>query len=425
MRHFRLFLLVLSCLALPALSLCAAGTGANAPAAAAAATDAAPKVQPSAGGTTEIIEHLVDEILVRFDVTSDENTPTRYAISIGILLVTFLLRRVVTQIVFSLLGRLASKTETTLDDKLFTALRSPCAALVVVIGGVGALKALKLTDSVDHTLGYTYSIAFSLVIFWILFAAFNTVLDHMHEVATQRQMGVAAFMPWIKKTLIVVFVVIGALLTAQSLGADVKAFLAGLGIGGLAFALAAQDTIANVFGSVVVAIDQPFKIGETVQIGQHIGTVEDIGLRSTKIRTVARSQLTIPNKTVAAEAVTNLSRFTARRVEQTLGLTYATTADQMADVVDCIRGIITKDEGVDPASVIVQFSNFGASSLDIFVVYVIRNPDFAEHLRIKQRLNLAIMRAIETRDLTFAYPTQTVHLDGAIAKQLATRPAGA
>ncbi|MDX2186062.1 MAG: mechanosensitive ion channel family protein [Opitutaceae bacterium] len=379
----------------------------------AASRTASPKVDQ----TTELLEHVVDSILARFDVDSDENTPTRYAISAGILLVTFLLRRVLTSIVFSVLGRLASKTETTLDDKLFASLRTPTAMLVVVIGGVGAMKALKLSDSVDQTLGYVYTVAFSLVLFWILFAAFNTVLDHLNSVAQQRQMGVAAFMPWIKKTLIVIFFIVGALLTAQSLGADVKAFLAGLGIGGLAFALAAQDTLSNVFGSVVVAIDQPFKVGETVQIGPHIGTVEDIGLRSTKIRTLGKSLLTIPNKTVAAEAVTNLSRFTARRVEQTIGLTYNTKAGQLEEVVDEIRKIIATDDGVDPTSPIVQFSSFGASSLDIFVVYLTRTADFAEHLRVKQRINLAIMRSVEGRGLSFAFPTQTIQLEGPLLER--------
>src|SRR6185503_18333546 len=116
---------------------------------------------------------------------------------------------------------------------------------------------------------------------------------------------VAAFMPWIKKTLVSIFVVFGVLMVVQSLGYDVKALLAGLGIGGLAFALAAQDTLANVFGSVVVAVDQPFKIGEVVRIGAFVGGVEDIGLRSTKLRSVDKSLVVIPNKTVASETITN------------------------------------------------------------------------------------------------------------------------
>ncbi len=384
---------------------------AAAPAAAAATTPVVPLEAVAGAEATEFMEHLVDKLIVRLEGSTDANTMTRYLICAGIWLVTFLFRRVVVNLVFALLGSLARNTKTTLDDELFRALRNPVATLVVVIGGVMAMKALKMSETADRTLAYVYTVAFSIVVFWLFFRAFNTVLDHLHTVTKEKQMAVSAFMPWIKKSLVVLFVIFGALMTAQSLGADVKAFLAGLGIGGLAFALAAQDTIANVFGSVVVAIDQPFKVGETVQIGAHVGTVEDIGLRSTKIRTAARSLLTIPNKTVAAEAITNLSRFSARRVEQTLGLTYGTTPTQMEEVVDSIRALLVSDDGVDKTSVVCHFVQFGPSSLDIQVIYVTLTPDFVEHLKVRQRLNVAIMRIIESRRLSFAYPTQTLHVE--------------
>lgn len=370
--------------------------------------------------TPELMEHLVDGLLERFHADTDQNTPIRYGICAAILVFTFLLRHLVTNIVFSLLGRLAKHTETTLDDELFAALNTPVATLVTVIGGVGALKALKLSESADNALAYAYTVAFCLVVFWLLFRAFNTVLDHMHELAKQKQMGVAAFMPWIKKSAITIFIIFGALLTAQSLGWDVKAFLAGLGIGGLAFALAAQDTIANLFGSVVVAIDQPFKVGETVQIGAHQGVVEDIGLRSTKIRTTAKALVVIPNKTVAAESVTNLSRFTQRRIDQMLGLTYDAKPAQLEAIVEDIRKLITDTDGVEAKSVVVNFVSFGASSLDIQVIYLTITPDFQQHLKIRQEINLKIMKAIEARGLAFAFPTQTVQLDGPIARQLAS-----
>lgn len=379
----------------------------------------APATVPQPVATTEFLEHLVDSVLQRFDANSDVNTPVRYGICAAVLLITFLLRRVVTSIVFSILGRLASKTETTLDDKLFTSLRDPVATLVVVVGGVGAFKALKFSDSVDVVLGYAYTTAFSLVIFWLFFAAFTTVLDHLHEVAKEKQMGVATLMPWIKKTLIAFFFIVGVLMIAQSLGADVKAFLAGLGIGGLAFALAAQDTIANLFGSVVVAIDQPFKVGDTVQIGSNVGLVEDIGLRSTKIRTLAKSLLIIPNKMVASEAITNLSRFTQRRVEQMIGLTYDAKADQIEKFVEGLRAKLVADAGIDASSVVVQFVNFGASSLDVQVIYLTRSADNAEHLRIRQKNNFAIMHLVESLGLSFAFPTQTIQLDSSTVRHLA------
>jgi MscS family membrane protein len=375
--------------------------------------------------TPDFLEHIVDEVLALFDVANSGNTVTHYVISMLLLVGAFLLRRVVTGIIFAQLKRLASRTQTTLDDKLFPALEAPVATFVMVVGIVASLKVLKLPLATDDAIGYGSTIAFSLVIFWGLLRAFNSVLDHAAEVARTRQLGIAAFMPWIKKTLVTVFVVFGILLVAQSLGADVKAFLAGLGIGGLAFALAAQDTIANLFGSIVVAIDQPFKIGETVQIGAHTGLVEDIGLRSTKLRRVDKSLVVIPNKTVAAEPITNLSRFTQRRVEQTIGLTYDAKPEQIEAIVAEIRQIILREDGIDTPSVIVQFTNYGPSSLDIWIVYLTLSPDFLKHLQLKERINLAIMRAVNARGLSFAFPTQTVHLEGDIARKLAERGAGA
>jgi MscS family membrane protein len=372
----------------------------------------------------DFLEHVVDVVLGLFDVKTSGNTVTHYIIAALFLVGAFLLRHVVTTIIFGLLKRWAAKTETTLDDKLFPALEGPVASLISVTGAVAALKVLKLSETSDITIGYVSTVAFSVVILWGLLRAFNAILDHAQELATQRQMGIAAFMPWIKKTLLVLFVIFGVLLIAQSLGADVKAFLAGLGIGGLAFALAAQDTIANVFGSVVVAIDQPFRVGDTVQIGANTGTIEDIGLRSTRIRTVAKSLLVIPNKTVAGENIINLSRFSGRRVEQVLGLTYSTTAAQMEELVGELRRLLLAEPEVDSTSVNVYFRDFNTSSMDIWIAFNVKDPDFAKHMVLRQRLNFAFMRVIEARGLSMAYPTQTIQFDGELAKQLvaAKRP---
>ena len=374
---------------------------------------------PAGPRAPDLLEHLVDEVLALFNVKSSGNTATHYIIFALILVGAILLRRFVTTIFFNQLKKLASKTQTTLDDKLFPALEGPVATFVMVTGIFASLKVLKLSETADRSIGYGSTVAFSLVIFWGLLRAFDAVLDHAHELAKAKHMGVAAFMPWIKKTLVAVFVVIGVLLTVQSLGYNVSTILSGLGIGGLAFALAAQDTIANLFGSIVVAIDQPFKVGETVKIGANTGTVEDIGLRSTKIRLVDRSLVILPNKLVSSEPITNLSRFTQRRVEQVIGLTYDTTPDQMTSIVEDVRQIIVNESVVDPSSVMVFFRDFSASSLDLWIVYATKAPDFQEGMGLKQRVNLAIMRAVAARGLSFAFPTSVMHLDGPVAKQLA------
>jgi MscS family membrane protein len=369
----------------------------------------------------DALEHLVDTVLALFDVKSSGNTATRYVIAAMFLVCAYLLRRAVTLFLFGFFRRLAAKTETTLDDKLFPALEGPAAALIVVTGALAAFKVLKLSVPGDATVGYISTIAYSFVLFWLLLRAFNAVLDHLHGIARDKHLGIAAFMPWIKKALITLFVVFGVLMVAQSLGADVKAFLAGLGIGGLAFALAAQDTIANLFGSIVVALDQPFKLGETVKIGANTGTVEDIGLRSTKLRLVDKSLVVVPNKLMATEVVTNLSRFSQRRVEQVIGLTYDTRPEQMEQVVEEFRALIAAEPEVEAASAQVFFRDYAASSLDIWIAYVTKDPDLNVHLAAKQRVNLALMRAVAARGLAFAYPTQTVQLDGPVARQLVER----
>ena len=383
----------------------AAATGPDTATQAAAAV-ASGKAAPR---TPDFLEHLVDATLEIFDVRSSDNTVTHYVIAALFLVAALLVRRVMTGLVFGLLRKISARTESTLDDKLLPALEAPASAFLMLVGVFGALKVLKLSAATDEMIGYGSTVAFSLVVFWALLRAFGGLLDHAQELAQEKQMGVAAFMPWIKKSLLTIFVVFGVLLVVQSLGFDVKALLAGLGIGGLAFALAAQDTLANMFGSVVVAIDQPFKIGETIRIAGNVGTVEDIGLRSTKLRLVDRSLVVIPNKTVAAETITNLSRFTARRVEQVFNLTYDATPEQIEVIVTEIRGLIDAEPAVATADTHVYFRDLSASSLDLWVVYVTKDPDFAKHMALRQRLNLAIMRAVAARGLEFAFPTQTVH----------------
>ncbi|HVU35294.1 MAG TPA: mechanosensitive ion channel family protein [Opitutaceae bacterium] len=369
----------------------------------------------------DLLEHLVDLILQVFHMPTAGNTPAHYAVSLLFLITALLARRIVTGIIFVQLKKLAERTETTLDDKLFPALEAPTAAFVTVTGIFAALKVLKLPPDADLLIDSGATVAFALAIFWWLWRGLDAVLDHAHEIARHKDLGIAGFMPWIKKTLFTAFVVIGLLLTLKSLGFHVETWLAGLGIGGLAFALAAQDTLANVFGAIVVAADQPFKVGEAVKIGGNIGIIEDIGLRSTRIRLLDKSLMVIPNKTVASETITNFSRFTRRRTEQVIGLTYDTTPDQMTAVVDDLRKLLTTHAEVDAASVMVYFRDFNSSSLDIWVVYEMPNADFLRGMQTRQQLNLAIMRVIADRGLSMAFPTQTIQLDGPIARQLAGR----
>jgi MscS family membrane protein len=292
------------------------------------------------------------------------------------------------------------------------------ATFIMVLGIFGALTALQLSPTVDRLVGHGASIAMLAVLFWGLLRAGAAVLDHLETVAHDRQIGIAHFMPLIKRALAALVIVFGLLMGIKSLGVDVGAVLTGLGIGGLAVAFAAQDTIANLFGSFVVVLDHPFKVGDYVRIGAAEGTVEDIGLRSTRLRSADRTQIVLPNKTAAAEAIVNFTRMPQRRVDQKLGLTYATEPEQMEAVLGDIRRILGEDPGVHQEFVVVNFTDYNASSLDIQVIYFTVDPDFRKHLAVRERINLKIMRAVAVRGLSFAFPTQTLHVEDEVARKL-------
>jgi MscS family membrane protein len=387
-------------------------------AAAPAPVPSIPELPAVEGPTTDLLERFVDWLQFRIFPDGSHGDLVHWLACGVLLLAAVLLRRFITNIIFKGLKRLAAKTETTLDDKLFPALETPTAALVMVGGIFAALTVLKLNPAMDRLIVYGAKASLITVVFWGILRAGGAVLDHLEEIGHGRQLVIAHFMPLIKRTLAAFVIVFGVLMVVKSLGVDVGAVLAGLGIGGLAFAFAAQDTIANLFGSFVVVMDQPFKVGETVKIGAQTGTVEDIGLRSTRLRLVDRSLVVIPNKLVAAEPVVNLSRFTSRRVEQTLNLTYTTTPAQMEVFVADLREVIHREKQVDPASIVVAFHQMGTSSLEILVVYATLSPDFLAHLQLRERLNLAFLRVVAARGLAFAYPTHTLQLESATARAL-------
>jgi MscS family membrane protein len=149
--------------------------------------------------------------------------------------------------------------------------------------------------------------------------------------------------------------------------------------------------------------------------------VEEIGLRSTKIRTAARTVIVIPNKSVASEPITNFTRMPQRRVDQTLGLTYDTTPEKLEAVLEDIRRLLRDDPDVHPETIVVNFSNYNASSLDIQMVWFAKDPDWVKHMAVRERINLKIMRAVTARGLSFAFPTQTVQLAGPVAEKIAAR----
>ena len=390
---------------------------ASAPGAFLRAADGAAAPAPPASG--DVLEHFADWVQLRLFPDGGHGALVRGITCALIFLAAVLLRRVVTHIVFRALRKLADRTTTTLDDELFPALEQPVAALIMAGGIFAALTVLQLSPAVDAVVSHGAAVAVLGIIFWGLLRAGAAVLTHVEEIAHARQIGIAHFMPLIKKALAALVIVFGVLMGMKSLGVDVGAVLTGLGIGGLAFAFAAQDTIANLFGSFVVVLDRPFKVGDYVRIGASEGTVEDIGLRSTRLRAADRTLVVMPNRTAAAEPIINFTRMPQRRVMQTISLTYRTAPEQMEAILNDIRAILRDDPAVHQLFTAVFFTDYGASSLDIQIQYFTADPDYRRHLATREAVNLKIMRAVAARGLSFAFPTQTLHVEDDVARKLA------
>ena len=198
-------------------------------------------------------------------------------------------------------------------------------------------------------------------------------------------------------------------MTSQNLGINITGVLASLSIGGLALGLAAQDTLANLFGAVAVYVDKPFQIGDTIKLEGGIeGTVETIGLRSTRVRNLDGHLVTVPNKTMGNATITNVARRPTIKTEINLGLTYDTTNAQIE------RALAILDELYRPHpmthDVLITFNKFGDSALNIQVVHWWKSTDNRQYLKGMQELNLAVKRRFEEAGLNFAYPTQTLFL---------------
>ena len=216
--------------------------------------------------------------------------------------------------------------------------------------------------------------------------------------------------PLARKTAKVFITVFGVIYIAESFDVQILPLLTGLGIGGLAFAFAAKDTIENFFGSVAVILDQPFEVGDWVVIGEVEGTVETLGLRSTRIRTFYNSQVTVPNASLVRATVDNYGRRRYRRFTTKVGLTYDTPPEKIEAFCEGVREIVRQHPYTRKDYFHVYLNGFGASSLDVLVYIFFECPDWSVELREKQRFILDTIRVADRLGVSFAFPTQTIEL---------------
>ncbi|MGE0706796.1 MAG: mechanosensitive ion channel family protein [Planctomycetota bacterium] len=229
--------------------------------------------------------------------------------------------------------------------------------------------------------------------------------------------------PLVRKSLKVAVVAFGAVFIADTLQFSIKSLLAGLGLGGLAFALAAQDTVKNFFGSLTVVLDRPFEVGDWVLIDGIEGSVEEVGFRSTRIRTFYDSVITIPNAKLLTAVVDNMGRRAYRRWKAKLGVAYHTTPEQLEALTEGIRELIRCHPYTRKDYFQIWVTGFGDSAIEILIYAFFETPDWTRELRERQRLILDMLRLCEQLEIEIAFPTQTIHVVNAPEAKAAERAA--
>ena len=360
----------------------------------------------------EILTSLLDSPIGPF-------TLGQLLLSFGLVLATLVLRGFLARFIFASLRRLAARTAWEYDDHFLQALEKPTSSFILVLGIYLATIVLPVDEEWVRAASTIFRGASIFIVFWGLFRLADVLVDVLgHLSKSTGNDSFRGFGDLVKKSLRVFIIIVGMVMVIDNLGYNIGGILATLGIGGAAFAFAAKDTIANIYGSIALALDRPFRVGDWIQVGDVVdGDVEEIGLRSTKVRTWPKTVISIPNAVLANEMINNWSRMPKRRVKQVVGVTYGTSPDTMEKIVEDIRALLRADEGIQKDFILVNWTDFGSSSLDILVYYFTTTTAWLEHMEIRQRINGKIARTVADHGSSVAFPTRTVHLEGSIGVQ--------
>jgi MscS family membrane protein len=333
---------------------------------------------------------------------------------IGVLVVILagvIVGRLFTVVAAAAVDRALTRRAQHVDTQLLKAAIQPASVfLMVVLWGVGALW-LGLPTIVFkiyvEAVVVVAVVAFTLMAYRLMDVA-SAVFERRADRTDSRFDDL--LVPLIRKSLKVLIVAIGLVTVAGSVGIEVAGLLAGLGLGGLAFALAAQDTVSNLFGSITVLLDRPFQVGDWVKVGDVEGTVEEMGFRSTRVRTFYNSLITLPNSNLIKASVDNLGARSYRRWSTRLGIAYDTPPERVDAFCDGIRELVERHPYTRKDYYHVYFNEFGAASLEILLYVFFVCPDWATELRERHRLAVDILRLAHELGVEFAFPTQTVYL---------------
>jgi small-conductance mechanosensitive channel len=337
-----------------------------------------------------------------------ENTVLSYIIVAAVIVVGLLIMKIIISVAIRALHRCAIKTTSKLDDFVIEILRKNAVPLMYYGVFYVATRNLTLPSALDkgiHVIGIVLLTLLSirLVSGLVVHTAEHVWLKGAEE---DKRRGFKGLMPAIR-----VFVwTIGIIFLLDNLGFKISTVIAGLGIGGIAVALAAQAVLGDLFSYFSIIMDRPFETGDFIILsGEHLGTIEHIGIKTTRIRSLGGEQIVLSNSDLTSSRIKNYKRMQKRRVVFHLGVTYQTRADMLKEIPEVIKGIITSTGGT--AFDRAHFSSYGDFSLNFEIVYYVLSSDYNKYMDIQQAINLTIYEEFEKMDIEFAYPTQTLFME--------------
>ena len=335
------------------------------------------------------------------------NSILNWAIAVGILILSFVVVKMLYWIFSNVIRRLTSKTKTNLDDVLIDKLEKPLTYLVLILGYWISIHYLVFKVNVELVLEN--------VAYFLLVIDFTAILSRIVDaLITEIIMPISEksdssfdnqLIPVIQKGVRSIIWILGIIIGLDNIGFDITAMIAGLGIGGLALALAAQDSVKNIFAGIMIFLDKPFRIKDRIQVDGFDGIVEEVGLRSTRLRTLEGRIVTIPNSRFTDNSVTNVTSQPTLKVKLNLGLIYDTDEVQMQKAIDILEDIVKNQEAITD-DYAAGFNGFGDFSLNILFIYYVK-PD-SHWLDTQTLVNKEILRRFNKEGLEFAFPTQTI-----------------
>jgi len=324
-----------------------------------------------------------------------------------------------------LLSRVTARTRNPWDDQFIARAAGPITALWTIAFATAAHPWLHLDGGAAAVLERVLRAATYLTLFWGGFRLVDVGFAALGSGPWARAAGTAGLLPLGRKVSKIALLAIGAVAVLNELGFQVASLLAGLGIGGIALALAAQKTVENLFGSVAIGVDRPFRVGDFVRVEDFVGTVESIGMRSTRFRTLDRTVITIPNGRLADSRSETFAVRDRIRLFTNLALAYDTTAAQMQAVLAGIEAALTGHPRIAADAPIVRFTEFKESALNVEVMAWFATADWLEFTRLRQEVYLRFLEIVRAAGAEFAFPVRTVRLvagEGAGSEGRATAP---